>query len=288
MAASVFLRSFGKYGSKITLIESSNISTIGVGEGTTPLFKKFLNFPGIPEEQFMSACNATYKLGINFPGSTNSEEFNTYFHPFASPGYRQYDQQFFNNCNLRRKGETANTDPGDFFFNTELAEQRKAPVGPPPCDSSKMDYAYHFDTRLLVDFLKKPCLDQGINHIVDDVTEVIQKDNGDISHLVTANGGNLSADFFVDCTGFAKILIGKTLNTEIISYKPRLFNDSAVVIKTPVPEKLQLWVSSNSASTGSSPILPGVIVSQAIVITLTKLLMRRLTPPLITFTCITN
>ena len=236
MAASVFLRSFGKYGSKITLIESSNISTIGVGEGTTPLFKKFLNFLGIPEEQFMSVCNATYKHGINFPGWTDSEEFNTYFHPFASPGYSQYDQQFFNNCNLRRKGETANTDPADFFFNAELAEQCKAPVGPPPCDSSKMDYAYHFDTALLADFLKKRCLDQGIKHVVDDVTEIISKDNGDISHVVTANGGNLSADFFVDCTGFRKMLIGKTLDTEAISYKPRLFNDSAVVIRTPVAE----------------------------------------------------
>ncbi len=240
MAASVFLRSLGKNGSKISLIESSNISTIGVGEGTTPLFKKFLNFLAIPEEQFMPACNATYKHGINFPGWTNSEEFNTYFHPFASPGYSQYDQQFFHNCNRRRKGETANTAPADFFFNAELAEQRKAPVGPPPCDSSKMDYAYHFDTALLADFLKKRCLDQGINHIVEDVTEVISKDNGDISHLVTADGGNLSADFFVDCTGFRKLLIGKTLNTETISYKPRLFNDSAVVIRTTVPEQADI------------------------------------------------
>jgi len=236
MAASVFLRSLGNSGSKITLIESSNISTIGVGEGTTPLFKKFLRYLGIPEEEFMSACNATYKHGINFPGWTNSEEFNTYFHPFASPAYSQYDERFFNNCNLRRHGGTANTDPADFFFNAELAEQRKAPVGPPSCDADKVGYAYHFDAGLLADFLKKRSLDQGITHIVDDVTEVNQKDNGDISHLVTANSGNISADFFVDCTGFARKLIGETLDTDIITYKPRLFNDSAVVIRTPVPE----------------------------------------------------
>lgn len=236
MTASLFLRGLGEHGSKITLIESSNISTIGVGEGTTPLFKRFLRYLEVPEEVFMSACNATYKHGISFPGWTNSKEFETYFHPFASRGYSEYEQQFFSNCNLRRKGETASTDPGAFFFNAELAEQCKAPVGPPPCDSGKMDYAYHFDTALLADFLKKRCLEQGIDYVVDDVTDVIQKDNGNISHLVTASGGNLSGDFFVDCTGFRKILIGKTLGAETISYKPRLFNDSAVVIRTPVPE----------------------------------------------------
>ena len=236
MTASIFLRSLGRNGSTITLIESSNIATVGVGEGTTPLFKKFLNFLGISEQDFMPVCNATFKNGINFPGWTNSEEFETYFHPFSASGHSQYDQQFFDNCDHRRKGESADTDPGNFFFNAELAEQCKAPVGPPSCNSTGIDYGYHFDTSLLGEFLKKRCKDQGIIHIVDDVTDIVQKDNGDISHLVTANGGSLSGDFFVDCTGFRKMLIGKTLNTEMISYRPRLFNDNAVVIRTPVPQ----------------------------------------------------
>lgn len=236
MTASVFMRTLGQNGSRITLIESSNISTIGVGEGTTPLFRRFLRISGISEENFMSACNATYKLGISFPDWTHSKEFNTYFHPFAAPGFSQFDQEFFNNCDLRRKGESADTDPADFFFNAELAEQRKAPVGPPPCDSEKSDYAFHFDTALLADMLKKSCLDQGINHVLDDVADVVRKDNGDIDRLVTANSGDLSGDFFVDCSGFKQLLIGNTLNTDFVSYKPRLFNDSAVVIRTPVPK----------------------------------------------------
>jgi Tryptophan halogenase len=234
MTASVFLQSMGKNGSKISLIESSNIPTIGVGEGTTPLFKRFLNFLNIPEAEFMSACKATIKLGINFPGWTNSDEFETYFHPFAAPGHNQHDQQFFENCNQRRKGESVNTNPADFFFNSELAAQYKAPVGPPPCDSSTIDYAYHFDTSLLADYLKQRCLEQGINYIVDDVKDVIQNENGGIDRIVTADSGEMSADLFVDCTGFRRLLISKTEDKEIISYKPRLFNDRAVVIRTPV------------------------------------------------------
>jgi len=233
MTASLLLHSLGNTGSKITLIESSNISTIGVGEGTTPLFKRFLNFLGISESEFITSCNATIKAGINFPGWTGMDEFAVYFHPFGAPGYSQFDQQFFNLCDRRRRGEMADTDPGHYFFNAELAAQRKAPAGPPPCDSTKIDYAYHFDTGLLADYLKQRCLTLGINHIVDNVTGVVKKDNGDISHLVTANNGKFSADLFVDCSGFARLLIGKSPDTEIISYKPRLFNDRAVVIRTP-------------------------------------------------------
>ena len=233
MTASILLHSLGHLGSRITLIESGDISTIGVGEGTTPLFKRFLNFLGITETEFMSACNATIKAGINFPGWTGDDEFQTYFHPFAAPGYSQYLQHFFNNCNRRRRGDLVDTDPGSFFFNAELAAQCRSPHGPPSCDPGKIDYAYHFDTGLLADFLKQRCLTRGITHIVDNVTAVIQKDNGDIDHVVAANNGKLVADFFVDCTGFAKMLIGKTLNSGAISYHQRVFNDRAAVIRTP-------------------------------------------------------
>jgi len=240
MTASVFLRSLGQAGSNITLIESSHIPTIAVGEGTTPLFKRLLNFLHASEVEFMSACKATYKHGINFPGWTNSEEFHAYFHPFVARDYNQYEREFFDNCDARRKGEPANTDPSDFFFNAELAGQRKAPVGPPPYDSSKMDYAYHFDTALLVEFLKKRCLEEGINYVVDDVTEVVPREDGNISHVVTASSGDLSADLFVDCTGFRRMLLGMVLDSEPISYQSRLFNNSAVVIRTPVSETGEL------------------------------------------------
>ena len=235
MAAAFLVHGFAKHGTRITLIESSNIGTVGVGEGTVPLFKRFLQHLDISEQEFMSACNATFKLGINFPGWTNNEEFDTYFHPFHCAGYSQHNQRFFHNCNLRRNGQSASTDPGGFFFGAEMAEQRKAPTGPPPCDPDKVGYAYHFDAGLLADFLKKRSIGQGVVHIVDDVTEVVLKDDGDIDHLLTANSGELSADFFVDCTGFARKLIGAALNADVVSYKPRLFNDNAVVMRTPVP-----------------------------------------------------
>ena len=240
MTASIFLRSLGKAGSSITLIESPNIPTIGVGEGTTPLFKRFLRFLQVPEEVFMSACKATYKHGIEFPGWTNSEEFASYFHPFASPSYRQYEQQFFDNCNLRRAGTSADTDPGDFFFNAELARQGKAPVRQSPVGSDNMDYAYHFDTAFMADFLKQRCLSEGINYVSDDIADVVLDGNGDLDHVVTNENGALHADLFVDCTGFRRMLLSKVMDSEAVSYESRLFNNRAVVIRTAVPEDIEL------------------------------------------------
>ena len=236
MCASVFLNTMGKAGSQITLVESPDIPSIGVGEGTTPLFKRFLNFVGISEEELIRHCKATYKLGINFPGWTNNEEFASYFHPFASPGLQQFEAEFFDNCDRRRMGENVRTDPGDFFFNAALANLSKAPLGPPPCDSSKMEYAYHFDTALVADFLKQRCISQGIRYVSDNVTAVSQKEDGDIANITTESNGNLEADFFVDCTGFRKMLIGQTLEEKILPYKDRLFNNNAIVIRTAVNE----------------------------------------------------
>lgn len=237
MTASIFLRSLGRAGSRITLIESPNIPTIGVGEGTTPLFKRFLKFVGVSEQEFMGACKATYKHGIEFPGWTGREEFRSYFHPFASPSYRYYEHQFFANCDRRRRGEAADTDPSKYFFNAELAKQRKAPVTGQTQNGENMDYAYHFDTAFLADFLKQMCLDGGINYVVDDITDVVVDDEGDLDYLVTSSNGQIDGDFFVDCTGFRRMLLGKVLDSEPISYEPRLFNNSAVVIRTPVPKK---------------------------------------------------
>jgi tryptophan 6-halogenase len=64
----------------------------------------------------------------------------------------------------------------------------------------------------------------------------VQTENGDIGHVATANSGNLKADLFVDCTGFRRLLLSKMLTSAPVSYEPRLFNNSAVVIRTPVPE----------------------------------------------------
>lgn len=237
LTATIFAASLGRAGSRITLIESPNIPAIGVGEGTTPLFRRFLQFLGVSEEEFMAACKATYKHGISFPGWTASEEFRGYFHPFAAPGFNQHEQAFFDACDARRRGQRVDTDPAGFFFNAELSRQCKAPHGASSGTDGGMDYAYHFDTAFLAEFLKQRCLEQGVRYLRDDVTDVATTADGDLAHISTKEHGDLSADLFVDCTGFRRMLLGKVSDSEPVSYAKRLFNNSAVVIRTPVPEE---------------------------------------------------
>jgi tryptophan halogenase len=100
-----------------------------------------------------------------------------------------------------------------------------------------MDYAYHFDTAFLAEFLKQKCLAGGINHVVDNIKNVVVDTNGDLDYLETSSNGTLNGDFFVDCTGFRRMLLSKVMDSEPVSYESRLFNNSAVVIRTPVPEE---------------------------------------------------
>jgi len=121
-----------------------------------------------------------------------------------------------------------------------LAKQGKAPVGPAPLNSDNIGYAYHFDAGLLAELLKTRCLNKGITHIVSEVNEVTLNDNGDISQLELSNDNTVNGDFFIDCTGFARKLIKQALGVEITSYKDKLFNNSAVVIRTPAEQREEI------------------------------------------------
>jgi len=232
MTASLLQHAWRKHGTNITLIESPDIATIGVGEGSTPYLKTFFNKLSITEQEWMPACNATYKCGISFPNWSSHKDHNNYFHPFFSPLDLKSGNALFENCVLRRKGQDAPTHPNDFFVSAALARNYLSPI--PQTELPFIpDYGYHFDAVLLGKFLRQRAIALGINHIVDTVTDVAQAD-GVITSLSTHQHGELVADFFIDCSGFAALLIGKTLNETFISYADSLFNDAAVAIATPI------------------------------------------------------
>ncbi|WP_439136362.1 tryptophan 7-halogenase, partial [Pseudomaricurvus sp.] len=142
-------------------------------------------------------------------------------------------ENFFKNCNLRRRGQNISAHPDDYFVAAELARQKKSPI-PEQTFDFEHDYAYHFDAGLLATFLKQYAREHGVNHVIDNVVEVGKSDAGDISCLKTQANGEVRADLFVDCTGFASVLMGKTLQEPFISYSDTLFNDRAVAMPTPL------------------------------------------------------
>jgi len=249
MAAVSMAHAWLPLGAKITLLESDSIGIIGVGEGSTPKMRRFFQKLGIADHEWMPHCNGTYKCGIRFPNWSTRPGYESYYHPFFSMSDDPFIRAFYQNMTLRQRNLDAHALPDTFFVSNYLAKHSRAPL-PEPGFEYQADYAFHFDARLIGDFLKKRCLDLGVQHLVDTVTHVKQAESGDILGVETAAHGFVEADFFVDCSGFASLLICKALQVPFRSYKDFLFNDRAVAMPTPHPDPNVLRSETLSTALG--------------------------------------
>lgn len=245
MAASLFQHAWPE--SQISVIESAQIGPIGVGEGSTPYLKQFFNTLGIAEHEWMPQCNATYKAGIQFSRWSEKPGFEAYFHPFFSPLDIKPGEPFFHNATLQRQGQQANAHPDYYFVNKQIAELGKAPIANKKL-GVELDYGYHFDSGLLGRFLKERAIQQGITRIEDTITQVSLTKDGNVSHLATQHHGNLSADLFVDCTGFQSLILQQALKVEFHSYHASLFNDAAVAIPSPIEANTPIKAQTDSTA----------------------------------------
>ncbi len=249
MAANLFAKKWQHLPIDIELVESPDIGIIGVGEGSTPNLKRFFQILELDESEWMDKCNATYKLNISFHDWSPQSNISFYSHPFSS----QVDTFTFNafnvNCRTRRLGLDTKVTPADFFINSVLAEQRRLPHQPDHFPF-EIEYGYHFDSYLLGEFLAKNAVKLGVKRHQKTIDEVKQNSDGNIASLVFSDNSSLEADFFIDCTGFRALLIGKTLNTEFESFAENLFNDSAVVFPTKAFEQPPLETKATALSAG--------------------------------------
>ena len=218
---------------QVTVLESPSVGIIGVGEGSTPWLRGFFEGLGIEESEWMPACNATYKSGITFDKWSTKPGFERYFHPFASMLDNMTMPQFVDNVHARQNHAAVHAHPDRFFIATKLARDGLAPK---PQRSFPFDvwYGYHFDSALLGAFLHKKALERGVRHVARHMTQVTLDERGDIASLQLEGDESLEADFFVDCTGFASLLIGKALQTPFIPFAENLFNDAAIAMPTPI------------------------------------------------------
>ena len=229
MAANLMAKSWSKQGFSITLMESPDIPTVGVGEGSTPYIRRFFEQMDIPESEWMPQCHATYKNGIRFTDWTTKPGFESYFHPFATDIDNPHFNLFKQHVALRRQGLNISVHPDDYFLMTHMTKRKKLPL-PTGQFSHTLFYAYHFDAKLLGDFLKKRALCAGVKYLVDKAFEIEKHPNGDIAAIQTHSNQRIEADFFVDCSGFSSLLMQKALDVPFISYRDSLHNDAAVAI----------------------------------------------------------
>lgn len=215
----------------ITLLESADISTVGVGEGSTPYLRHFFAYLGVDEKTWMQTCSATYKMGISFENWNNASADNSYFHPFFSALDIPTADHYFDAVNQRRRGINTDVNPSHYFTAAQMVEDGILPNT--LSLATHIDYAYHFDAGQLGDFLKQYAKEKGVKHHIGTIASV-NADAQTIHAVQLEDGQQLQAELFVDCSGF-RGLLGKRAQKRVFkTYSDTLFNDAAVAIASPV------------------------------------------------------
>ena len=249
MTANLLQKKWRQHGIQISVVESPDIGIIGVGEGSTPLLKEFFDSLEISESEWMPQCNATYKNGISFNDWSTVPGYESYFHPFpCSLDFATFGF-LYKYTELRRKGADVLAHPNRFSLMAGLTERKLAPL-PAENFPFHFQYGYHFDSVLIGKFLREKAKESGVSHIEATVEKVEQESDGSIKSLLLNTGQILSGDFFVDCSGFASILLQKTLKVPFVSFAENLFNDSAVAIPTDIETEIPAETLSTALSNG--------------------------------------
>lgn len=229
---------------RITVLEAPSIPRIGVGEATVPnLQRVFFDYLGIPENDWMRECNASFKIAVKFinwrtPGEgeptprTWQGRPDQFFHPFGLlPTQDQIPlSHYWSYKYLMGKVD----EPFDYacFKEPAVMDAKRAPRrsdGTPA-----VPYAWHFDAHLVADFLRRFATEQqGAEHIEGEMSEVLQDANGFITGLRTKAGQLIEGDLFIDCSGFRGLLINKAMAEPFIDMSDHLLCDSAVAHSVP-------------------------------------------------------
>lgn len=227
----------------ITLIESAEIGILGAGEGTVPHFVEILDFLRIPVSALVRECNATIKIGIRF--SNWHGDGTSYFHDFIAKDELEewaFDDTFrYNKLATHLIGKGVHLDSVNFY--AKISDQWKVPFilndlndpllnnYPDPIAAVQRlgNFALHFDARLLAQFLGEVAQSKrGIRRIEGKYVNALTDDNGFITGVQLESGQQVECDFIFDCSGFARLMLGKHFNEKWIDYKQYLPLDTAM------------------------------------------------------------
>jgi len=220
---------------KVTLIESPDIKSIGVGESTIPGVTSFMTeYMGFEDEKdWMSSCDATYKTSIRFQKFKDNNE-DIIYHPFIREEVEEDNYSLVPDLiNTRfNKDYTLKDLYAPYFLGYHMSEQLKF--------SKHMGehwHAHHLDADKLAEYCKNKCKNKGINYIQDTVVEVSVDKENNIKKLRLNNGQVITSDIYFDCTGFSALLISKTLKDPFIDITNTLLNDRAIATRVPYKNK---------------------------------------------------
>lgn len=218
------------------LIYSNNIGIVGVGEGSTEHFKDFMKFVGINQYDLIRECDATYKCGVMFEGWGKKN----YLHSVNEPFNEKYAQ--YNFVYAKQIAEKSNYLNYKMYWNSEfnswfLNKEQEFPSN-----------QFHFNTYKLNEFLIKIAKQLDINVCEDEIRDVTLNEQGEIVSL-KGNNKDYVSDFFIDATGFRRVLMTK-LGAKWNSYSRYLKMNSAITFQTGDEENYNYWTLSKAMDSG--------------------------------------
>lgn len=227
MTAASLAHRLGRLGTVITLVESSAIGTIGVGEATVPAILRYFQSLGLDAFEVMKATQGTVKLAIEFDGWRRGQSF---MHPFGRYGLEAGPVAFHHLWNrLRRSGNPGELD--EYAMGAQLARAGRVSLPPENArvDFEHFDWALHFDAARFAALLRSFAEARGVRRIDARVAEVLTA-NGRISGVRLDSGQQLTASLYIDCSGFHRLLIDKTLEAGFVDWRQWLVCDRAVAL----------------------------------------------------------
>ncbi|TCP35065.1 tryptophan halogenase family protein [Sphingomonas sp. BK235] len=224
LAAALLTRQLGGM-IAVTLVESEEIGTVGVGESTIPTVRAFHGLIGVDEEDFVRATGASYKLGISFEGWSRADE--RYFHSFGTVGQSTWMAEFHHFW-LEARAQGVAADLGAYCVEHEAARAERFAGRP----DASLNYAFHFDAARYARYLRERCESDGLFRIEGRIDRAERDAEGDIAALVMADGRRVEGDLFIDCTGFRALLIGETLGVGYEDWTHWLPTDRAIAVQT--------------------------------------------------------
>jgi len=225
MAAAALARQLGPL-LDITLVESEDIGTVGVGESTIPTARTFNALLSIDEAEFMRATQATFKLGISFENW--GEIGDRYIHSFGQVGKSTW-MGGFHHFWMQAREQGFGGDLGDYCLELKAAEQNRFYTG----EESPLNYAYHLDAGLYGRFLRGMAEADGVRRVEGKIASVRQHaESGFVEALVMESGEVVEGDLFIDCTGFRGLLIEQTLKAGFEDWDHWLPTNSALAVQT--------------------------------------------------------
>lgn len=213
----------------VTLIESPEVPTIGVGEGTWPSMRATLQRIGLSENEFLTTCGASFKQGSKFVGWRDGRD--AYYHPFMLPhGFLEANVY----AAWRKLKHCSFADA--VSIQARLCEEGKAPKQKStPEYAGVLNYGYHLDAGKFVQLLQKHSVNVlKVNHVQDKVVQVTADEHDYLKEVATLNSGSMAGDLFIDCSGAAALLIGQHYEIPFLKKDQYLFNDTAIAVQVPL------------------------------------------------------